>query len=141
MQVQHESHIVSTYHTMTKYLRDIRQLVATGVSSDGDRYEAFPEPQRSELLHAIDCLLTGIEEMMRAVIPEWDTRATAVKAFGAARMWVSTMLLLTQEQLEDIHPQRMGRHYGALEHDEAQQLQARVEALQAELVQTLEILK
>ena len=141
MQPQHENHIISTYQSMTKYLLDIRQLVATGVSSDGDRYAAFPEPQRSELLQSIDHLLTGIEDLMRAMIPGWEKRSTAEKGFGAARMLVSTLLLLTQERLEDIHPQRMGRQYGAIDRKDAQQLQAQVEILQTELVRALAILK
>ncbi len=130
MQTQHETHIIATYHAMAKYLGDIRQVIATGVSSDGDRYAPLPEPQRSELLQSIDDLLTRLEEVMRALVPEWETRETAVKTIGAARMWISTMLLLTQKQVEDILPQRMGRQYGELPGNDAMLLQAGVEHLQ-----------
>ena len=141
MQDHQRNHILASYHAAMKYLAEVRQVVATGTSADGTRYAPFPEPLSDKLLEAVDRLIASLEELKRAVIPGGEDLTEKVKGVGTARMWISTLLLLTQEQLDDIDPERMGRQYGVLPNKDATQLQEGVERLQATIDNIMTLLK
>ncbi len=129
MQRHQQSHILSTCHTAMQYLAEVRQVVATGTAADGTSYALFPEPLRTELLQTVDRVITDLEALVQTLVPGDEKQGKHSKGPGAARMWISTLLLLAQEQLDDIHPRRMGQQYGVLPEQDAILLQAGIERL------------
>lgn len=136
MQAHQQTHITTTCRTALKYLVDVRLILTTGMTADGTRYAPFPEPVRAALLADIERLIADLEAVQQAVVPE-DEHPDRSNGVGAARMWITTLLLLAQEQLDDIRPERMGRQYGALPDEDAAVLRTGIEQLHAAIDRTL----
>jgi|GEM_PF-2427921 len=130
MRVHQQTHITTTCNTALKYLMEVRLILTTGMAADGTRYEPYPEPMRTTLLADVEQLIDDLERMEQAVVPGSD-QTERRNSVGAARMWMATLLLLAQEQLDDIHPERMGRQYGALPDADAELLEAGIVRLHA----------
>ena len=125
------SHIRSTCTTAVQHLREIRQVAATGRSTDGTTYAALPAAQTEALLGQVDALSACLQAIADSLAESEDT--TSRRGRGATRMWLNTLLYMVQEHLEDLLPERMGRRYGALSEGEAEELGGRVEAALAKL--------
>jgi hypothetical protein len=116
------THLVSTLTTALQYLADVREVALTGKGADGTIYTPLPQPQRDELVALVDQISAVLSRTLERTAPERSRALRARKSLGATRMWLSTLLYMVQEQVEDIHPGRMSRRYGAVPDDLAADL-------------------
>ena len=131
MKQHHRSHLISTYTTALQHLDEIRQAAVAGKSPGGGLLTPLPEPLRDRLVAGLDAIAAGLEEVVRAFVPDGQRAAAEPAGPAATRMWISILLRTVEELVHDLLPARMSRKYGALEAAEAAQLEARVESVLA----------
>jgi len=130
---QHKSDLFSTYATVLQHLADIRQVVTEGKTPAGARVKPLPRALRDQLLAALDRAAADLEQAVRTFVPDFDRATTEVGDVAATRMWASILLRTAEELVEDIRPEQMGRHYGAIAQEEAEQLRAKVAPVLADI--------
>ena len=119
---QHITHLLSTYTTALQHLAEIRQVITAGKSPAGGRLTPFPQPLRDDLLALLDKAAEGLEEAVRALVPDFESATGEAGGQGATRMWASILLRTVEELVKDIQPNIMGRNYGKRGDDEAELL-------------------
>jgi hypothetical protein len=119
---RHRSHLVSTYTTVLQHLAEIRQAIAPGKSPGGARLTPLPDPLREQLLERLDRIAADLDGLVRRLVPDWERTATEVGGVAATRMWVAILLRTIEELVEDLKPDRIGKHYGAVGAREARVL-------------------
>jgi len=130
MQPHQQAHLLSSYHAATRHLIEIREMAASGISADGTRYAPFPEPLRTDLLPALDQLIADLDNLVHQLVPASKDHDRQPRGIRAATMWITTLLLLTEEQLDGLNPERMSRQYGTFPRDEQALLKEGVERMQ-----------
>jgi hypothetical protein len=141
MLTQHRSHLFSTYTTILQHLAEIRQVVTAGKTPAGARVQPLPEPLRGKLLALLDSAAAGLEEAVKAFVPDFERATTEVGGVAATRMWASILLRTVEELVEDIHPKEMSRHYGEIGEGEAELLREKVEPVLATIRRGMKLLE
>jgi len=128
---RHRSHIVSTYTTVLQHLADARQIITTGKTPGGGQVAPLPEPLRSEMLGRLDAISAALGSLVCGYVPNWESMSGEVGGPAATRMWLSILLRTVDELVQDIGPERMGKHYGSVGVGEAGALGESAEAVLA----------
>jgi len=126
---RHRSHIVSTYTTVLQHLADARQMITTGKSPGGGRVAPLPDPLQGEMLARFDAISAALGNLVHAFVPNWESMSGEVGGPAATRMWLSILLRTVDELVRDLCAERMGKHYGAVDAEEAGALGEAVEAV------------
>jgi hypothetical protein len=137
---RHRLHLVSTYTTVLQHLGEIRQAITAGKSPGGALLTPLPEPLRDQLLDRIDRIAAGLEELVRRLVPDWERTATETGGLAATRMWTAILLRTVEELVEDLRPDRMERHYGAVGEHAAETLEQRVRKVLADIREGIDLL-
>ena len=138
---RHRSHLVSTYTTVLQHLGEIRQAITAGKSPGGARLTPLPEPLRDQLLDQIDRIAAGLEELVRHFVPDWERTAAETGGLAATRMWAAILLRTVEELVEDLEPDHIQRHYGALELQDVAELDERLQQVLAAIRQGVDLLE
>jgi len=137
---RHRSHLVSTYTTVLQHLGEIRQAITAGKSPGGALLTPLAEPLRDQLVDRIDRIAAGLEELVRHFVPEWDRTAAETGGLAATKMWTSILLRTVEELVEDLRPDRMGKHYGEVGQHEAEVLRGKVQEVLATVREGIDLL-
>ncbi|MBI2302938.1 MAG: hypothetical protein HYU66_28870 [Armatimonadetes bacterium] len=127
MEQRQQSHVAATYAVTRRYLAEIRQVALTGEGADGTGYTPLPAPQQERLVALLDQITAELDRLAAALVPARVREAGERRNLSATLMWLSTLLYMVQEQVEDLQPSHMARRYGAVPAAEGELLRAAAE--------------
>lgn len=113
------NHLVSTCNQAVIYLEEVRSVAATGEGADGTRYTVPPPELQEPLVAAVDELLAELQALADKLEPQQAAGRHHAKSLGSTLMWLSTLLYMAQEQIEELDPERVSRRYGNVTAEQA----------------------
>jgi hypothetical protein len=137
---RHKSHLVSTYTTVLQHLGEIRQAITAGKSPGGARLTPFPEPLRRQLVDCIDHIGSGLKELVRHFVPDWEQTAAETGGLSATKMWTAILLRTVEELVADLEPKRMEKHYGGIDEADAETLHQGVDQVLTTIREGIDLL-
>ena len=142
MDFKHKNHLVSSYLTLQKQIREIRDTIYEGRPPTKANASLTPLPENIQ-----DAIISCLERISEAFIQLVERYAAAElegmmkrEPVSATKMWASIQLRQLQENLSDMHPDMFEKKYGKLDPEERLYLKKLMDTILQELRKAEQIL-
>lgn len=137
MDFKHKNHLISTYLTFHKQVKEVKDTICDG--NPPSRTDTMLTPLSKDLQEGIITRLEKIADLFEKIAQKYLSaelkKEKKRESMSATKMWASMQLRQIEEDLADIHPKNFGRKYGALDPEDQAYLEDIVNQILQEIVE------
>ncbi|HGE69866.1 TPA: hypothetical protein ENX78_03465 [Candidatus Poribacteria bacterium] len=141
MDFKHKNHLVSSYLTLQKQIKEISNTICEGRSPTGVSASLTPLPKN--LQDAIMDYLKKVSELFEQLVKRYAVNEldnmTKKEPVSATIMWTSILLRQLQETVSDVHPKVFERKFGKLDPEERAYITDIIDQIIKELTDALKL--
>jgi len=137
MDFKHKNHLISTYITFHKQLKEIKDIICNGNAPSGTNTVLTPlsEKMQNAILSRLEKISILFDEIAHKYFSEELQAKLKREPASATRMWASIQLRQMEEDLSDLHPNNFEKKYGSLESEEKDYLEEIIDKIMQEIAE------
>jgi len=137
MDFKHKNHLISTYLTFHKQLKEIKDTICDGnpPSRTNTMLTPLPEDTQNAIITHLEKISDLFDKLAQRYFPAELESKKKRESVSATKMWASIQLRQIEEDLSDIHPKTFGKKYGALEPEDQTYLEEIVDQIIQEIAE------
>ena len=137
MDFKHKNHLVSSYLTLQKQIRELRDTICEGCPPTKANASLTPLTKGTQdaIMARMERIDRLFEQLVQLFADDELKKTEAKESVSATKMWASIQLRQLQEYISDIHPDVFERKFGSLDPEEKLQLEKTIDQINQELTE------